>query len=65
MREDPTFLKYDFEFLFADQWLSKVLIKFGARKFGLLERNLSNEEIPAYQEHVIKLFESVPWFMPS
>lgn len=65
MREDPEFLKYDFEFFFADQWLSKVLIKFGARKFGLLDRGLTDEEIPAYQEHVAKLFARVPWFMPS
>ena len=48
MKEDPDFLKYDFEFLFADQWLSTDLIKFGARKYGLLNKNLTLQEIPAY-----------------
>lgn len=37
----------------------------GARKWGLKKLGLEPDEIPKYQEFVIKLFESVPWFMPS
>ena len=48
MHRDPDFLRYDFEILYAEQWISTDLIKYGARKFGIKERGLKPEEIPAY-----------------
>ena len=65
MEQDNDFLKYDMEFLYAEQYLSTRLIKMGARKWGLKKLGLKLEEIPKYQERIIKLFESVPWFMSS
>jgi len=65
MEEDPHFLKYNFEIMYAEQWLSTDLIKWGSRKFGLKNKGLKPEEIPDYQAHLIKLWETVPWFMSS
>jgi len=48
MYDDPNFLKYDFEILYAEQWLSTDLIKWGARKHGLKNKGMKLEEIPAY-----------------
>jgi len=64
MEDDPHFLKYDIEILWAHQWLSTELIKYGARKYGI-RKGLPPSEILRYQEKLIKLFENTPWFMGS
>lgn len=65
MNGNPDFLKHDFEFLLAEHWLSTELIRYAARRYGVTRLNLTKEEIPAYQEKIIKLFENAPFLMPS
>jgi len=65
MSNDPNFLKYDIEFLFADQYISTDLIRFGTRTWALKKLKINIEEVYNYQNHIIDLFDNVPWFMPS
>lgn len=43
MKEDPDFMKYDVGLLWAKKWLSKDLIRYAARKYGVVERNMTNQ----------------------
>jgi len=53
------------EFLWADQWITTVLIKNGARKFGMRKRGKDTSNIVEYQNKIIDLFAKAPWFINS
>ena len=48
MMKDPNFLKHDIEFLWADQWITAVLIREGTRLFGFRDRQRNKDNIADY-----------------
>lgn len=63
--EDPNWLKHDFEFLWAREYFDALWLKTTLRKYGMLQLEIADEDIPEYQEKIIGLFEKVPIFMSS
>ena len=65
LKEDPEFIKNGIEFFWAREYYDTLYLKASLRKYGILKLKLSEDEIPAYQDKIIKLFEQVPFFMSS
>jgi hypothetical protein len=65
MKEDPSWLQGDIELLWAREYYDILLLKTNVRKSAHFKKDTKAEDIPAYQDKIIKLFEKVPIFMSS
>ena len=65
LKEDPDFIPNSIEFFWAREYYDTLYLKTMLRKYALLHLKLKEEEVPAYQDKIIKLFENLPIFMSS
>lgn len=65
MKKDPEWLTGNVEFLWAREYYDILFLKTILRKYAVFQHGMRADQIPSYQEKILKLFEAVPIFMSS
>jgi len=65
LKADPEFIPNSIDFFWAREYFDTLYLKTQLRKYAILKLEMKEEDVPAYQDKIIALFEKVPFFMSS